>query len=43
MLKHSLCLPFLQWNLFEELQLPQHLEPQTEFVTERNPLALWLQ
>lgn len=36
MLKHSLCLPFPQRNLFEELQL--QLEPQTEPGTERNLL-----
>lgn len=30
MLKHSLCLPFLQRNPFEEFQLPQHLEARRE-------------
>lgn len=43
MLKHSLCFPFPQCNLFEELQLPQQLEPQTEPGMERNLLASWLQ
>lgn len=43
MLKHSLCLPFFQCKPFEELQLPQQLEPQTEPGTERNPLVSWLQ